>query len=58
MRAERYAGGAVPPNVIVPLRATGRNDPYELALSSPNWTAHIAADPLNRVNFAVLGREH
>ena len=57
VHAERYAGAAVAPNVILPLRATGRNDPYELALSSPNWTAHIGADTLNRVRFAVIARE-
>ena len=58
VHAERFAGGAVAPYSILPLRATGRNDPYDVALSSANWTAHIAADPLNRVRFDVLAREH
>ena len=48
-----YAGAPVAPNVIVPFRPSGRNEPYALALSSPVWTLIVAADPLNRVQVAA-----
>jgi general secretion pathway protein H len=47
-----YAGAPVRPDEILPLRASGRNEPYALALGSPAWSAIIAADPLNRVHVA------
>jgi type II secretion system protein H len=44
-----YAGRALAPDAIVPLRASGRNDPYAFALSGEAFEAVVRADPLNRV---------
>jgi type II secretion system protein H len=44
-----FAGRAVAPDAIVPLRASGRNDPYAFALRGNAYEAIVAADPLNRV---------
>lgn len=47
-----YAGQRVAANVIVPLRATGRNEPFAFALASPNWHVMLTTDPLSRVTIA------
>ncbi len=47
-----YAGQALPPETIVPLRPSGRNEPFTFALVSPDWQIVLAADPLNRVAVA------
>ena len=44
-----YAGQAVPPDAIVPLRPSGRNEPYAFELASPELHALVSADPMNRV---------
>jgi general secretion pathway protein H len=49
-----YAGAPVPPDAIVPFRASGRNEPYSLTLSSPAGNIVVSADPLNRVDFAPM----
>jgi len=48
-----YAGAPVSADAILPLRPSGRNEPYALALASSTWSAVIAADPLNRVQVAA-----
>ena len=48
-----YAGAPVPADAILPFRASGRNEPYALAVASPAWTLEVAADPLNRVRIAA-----
>jgi len=48
-----YAGAPVPTDAILPLRPSGRNEPYALALASSTWSTVIAADPLNRVQVAA-----
>jgi type II secretion system protein H len=52
VRPRSYAGAPLAANAIVPLRPSGRNEPYALWLDSA--TAHIvvSSDPLNRVQFA------
>jgi type II secretion system protein H len=52
--ALRYAGGPVAPNAILPLRPSGRNEPYEVVLSSQALTVIVSADPLNRVAIAAV----
>ncbi len=52
--ASRYAGAPVAPNAILPLRPSGRNEPYELVLSSAALTVIVSSDPLNRVAIAAL----
>jgi general secretion pathway protein H len=49
-----YAGAPVPPDAILPFRASGRNEPYALVVASPAWSLEIAADPLNRVRVAAF----
>jgi general secretion pathway protein H len=44
-----YAGQPVATNAILPLRASGRNEPYAIALASPAYRVLLTADPLNRV---------
>jgi type II secretory pathway pseudopilin PulG len=48
-----YAGRAVTPDAIVPLRASGRNDPLAFALVTPRYRTIVALDPLNRA--AITG---
>jgi type II secretion system protein H len=44
-----YAGQRVAAGTVVPLRPSGRNEPYAFALATPAWRVVLAADPLNRV---------
>src|SRR5881227_1953351 len=46
-----YAGQRIAANTIVPLRASGRNEPFAFTLASPAWLVVLAADPLNRVSI-------
>ncbi|HVE50691.1 MAG TPA: GspH/FimT family pseudopilin [Casimicrobiaceae bacterium] len=50
--AVAYAGRALSADAIVPLRASGRNDPYTFMLASDSYEALVSADPLNRVAIA------
>jgi len=49
-----YAGTPLPPDAVVPFRASGRNEPYALTLTSPAGDIVVSADPLNRVGFSPL----
>ena len=51
--ARSYAGQPVPGEAVLPLRPSGRNEPYVIALASPEWQILLTADPLNRV--ALVG---
>ncbi|MGE5666570.1 MAG: prepilin-type N-terminal cleavage/methylation domain-containing protein [Betaproteobacteria bacterium] len=46
-----YAGRPVAADAIVPLRASGNNEPFAFALVAGGWRTVIAADPLNRVSI-------
>lgn len=46
-----FAGRSLPSDAIVPLRASGRNDPFAFALATPGWRTIVALDPLNRVSI-------
>lgn len=48
----RYAGAPLPGEAIVPLRASGRNEPYAFVLATEAFHAVVAADLLNRVAVA------
>ena len=50
--AVAYAGRALASDAIVPLRASGRNEPFTFALSTPAWRTIVALDPLNRASIA------
>jgi hypothetical protein len=39
-------------DAIVPLRASGRNEPFSFALATPRYRTVIALDPLNRASIA------
>jgi general secretion pathway protein H len=47
--AREYGGQAVAPDVIVPLRPSGRNEPYVFEVSSPDWRVDLSSDVLNRM---------
>ena len=47
-----YAGRAVASNAIVPLRASGRNEPFAFVLATPGFRTRVALDPLNRASIA------
>ena len=47
-----YAGRGLGANAIVPLRASGRNDPFAFLFVTPGFRTVIAVDPLNRVSIA------
>ena len=51
--AVAYGGRAVPPDAIVPLRASGRNEPLAFALATPRFRTEVVLDPLNRA--AITG---
>jgi general secretion pathway protein H len=51
--AATFAGAPVPADSILPFRASGRNEPYALWLSSPAWSFYLTGDPLNRVQIAA-----
>ena len=44
-----YAGRSVAPDVIVPLRPTGRNEPFTFEVQSRDARIVLEADPLNRI---------
>ncbi|MEO9135168.1 MAG: GspH/FimT family pseudopilin [Casimicrobiaceae bacterium] len=46
-----YAGRRLAANAIVPLRASGRNEPFAFLLATPRYRTVIALDPLNRVSI-------
>jgi len=50
-----YSGRPVDASVIVPLRATGRNEPFTFELDARDARLVLAADPLNRV--AIVAAE-
>jgi general secretion pathway protein H len=47
-----YAGRGVASNAIVPLRASGRNEPFAFLFATPRFRTVIALDPLNRASIA------
>ena len=51
--AREYAGRSVPADTILPLAASGRNEPYALEIVSPEWRVLLFADPLNRVALSA-----
>jgi type II secretion system protein H len=47
-----FAGRALASDAIVPLRASGRNEPFVFAITTPQWRTIVAFDPLNRASIA------
>ena len=48
-RVANTPGKTVAADAILPLAASGRNEPYVIELDSAEWRALLVADPLNRV---------
>ena len=48
-----FAGQPLPADAIVPLRASGHNEPFAFVLTSRNARVVLSADPLNRVTMQV-----
>lgn len=51
--ARTYGGVQLDAGAIVPLRPTGRNEPFTFAIDGRDAHLVVAADPLNRVTFAA-----
>ena len=49
--ARTFAGQPVLTEAVLPLFPSGRNEPYVIALASPEWQLLLTADPLNRVTL-------
>lgn len=54
LRAVHFAGAPVAEDAVLPLRPTGRNDPFAFTLAAATVTLEVAADPLNRVALTRL----
>ncbi len=50
----RYAGQPVEPGALIPLHASGRNDPSAFAIDGGESRIVVAADPLNHVDVEAL----
>ena len=48
-----FAGQRLPANAIVPLRASGRNEPFAFVIVGKDARAVLSADPLNRVTVSA-----
>lgn len=55
MRVTDQAGIAIPLRLV--FRASGRNDPYAIAIESSGGAWVVAGDPLNRVRATAVNRE-
>jgi len=47
-----YAGGPLRPDAIVPLRASGRNEPFAFTFADERRQAMVSADPLSRITVS------
>ncbi len=50
-----YGGSPLSENAIVPLRATGRNEPFAFVISGRSGRIVLWSDPLNRVTLHAEG---
>jgi type II secretion system protein H len=48
-----YAAQPVAPDAIVPLRASGRNEPFVIELAETQWHLLLVSDPINRVTVSA-----
>ena len=44
-----YAGQPLPPDALIPVRASGRNEPFAIVLRARGAQTVVSLDPLNRV---------
>ncbi len=57
LAAQSYAGAPIAADTMVLLRATGRNEPFEFALTGRHTRVVLAADPLNRIALTVTAQD-
>lgn len=50
----RYAGQPIASGAVIPLHASGRNEPFSFVVGGGSSRLVVAADPLNRVMVAPL----
>ncbi|MDQ6917299.1 MAG: hypothetical protein M3023_05715 [Pseudomonadota bacterium] len=48
-----YAAQSVAADAIVPLRASGRNEPFVIELAAAQWHVLLFSDPINRVTVST-----
>jgi type II secretion system protein H len=48
-----YAAQPVAANAIVPLRASGRNEPFVIELAEAQWHLLLFSDPINRITVST-----
>jgi hypothetical protein len=48
-----YAAQPVAADAIVPLRASGRNEPFVIELAAAEWHILLFSDPINRVTVST-----
>jgi type II secretion system protein H len=48
-----YAAQPVAADAIVPLRASGRNEPFTIELASAEWHVLLVSDPINRITVST-----
>jgi type II secretion system protein H len=48
-----YAAQPVAADAIVPLRASGRNEPFVIELVSAEWQIFLSSDPINRITVSA-----
>ena len=54
VRPVTYAGREIEAATIVPLRATGRNEPASFELAARDATVTLSTDPLNRIAISTV----
>lgn len=52
VNVQTYSGTPVPPDTVIPFRASGRNEPFTLSLAGSGHTIVVSGDPIGRVRFA------
>jgi type II secretion system protein H len=48
-----YAAQPVAPDAVVPLRASGQNEPFVIELAVAQWHVLLLSDPINRVTVST-----
>ena len=57
LAAQSYAGAPAAPDLVVPFRASGRNEPYAMSLSTSGAIVVVEGDPIGRVRYTAVGSE-
>lgn len=49
-----YAGGPAARDLVIPFRASGRNEPFTLLMTGPRSALVVSGDPVGRVRYEAL----